>query len=360
MLDARGIEESQEDVVWIGIDAMGGDFGPKPVVGGAVTAAREHKGKVRLTLVGREDEVRQEIAALHAESLPIDVLHAPDSVSMAEAPVRAAVRKKRSSLNVLANMQAQGDIQAMISAGNTGAVVASAQLALGKLEGVNKPAIASFLPTVRGTSIVLDVGATPDCKAMDLLQFAVMGSLYANHVLRLSRPRIGLLSIGEEPEKGNEVTRSAHRLLQQSSLDFVGNLEGRDVLQGKADVVVCDGFVGNIVLKFTEGALAFMAGRVRNEVRNSIPGRFGTWLLKPAMLRLRRSLDPEVMGGAPLLGLNGVCIVAHGRSGPKAICNAITMAVRYVQQGVNEHIRRELARIPSGDSMMEKKVVPCP
>lgn len=332
--------------VTVGVDAMGGDFGPPPVVEGAVRAARALGDEIRLALVGNREEIQAELARLNAAELPLSVVHASDRVGMDEDPVKAVRRKRDSSINLLARMQARGDIHAMISPGSTGAVVASAQVALGKLEGVSRPAIASFLPTVRGNSVVVDVGASPDCRPFNLLQFAIMGSLYANLVLRLPRPRVGLLSIGEEREKGNELSRAAHRLLERSGLNFVGNLEGRDVLQGKADVLVCDGFVGNVVLKLTEGALAFFANRVRREMRGSIAARFGSWLLKPSLIRLRRSLDPEELGGAPLLGLNGICIVAHGRSGPIAIMNAVRMAYRCVRQGVNDHIRAQLASIP--------------
>lgn len=247
----------------------------------------------------------------------------------------------------------------MVSAGSTGAVVAFAQVALGKLPGVSRPAIASFLPTTCGNTLVVDVGACPDCKPFHLLQFAIMGSLYASLVLRLPKPRVGLLSIGEEREKGNELSREAHRLLERSCLNFVGNLEGRDILHGKADVLVCDGFVGNVVLKLTEGALAFFVHLVRREIGKSLPARIGSWLIRPSLLRLKRSLDPEELGGAPLLGVNGVCIVAHGRSGPVAIMNAIRMAYRCVRQGVNAHIQDQLAKIPEW-TKGQYEVVSCP
>ncbi|MCU0610816.1 MAG: phosphate acyltransferase PlsX [Candidatus Eisenbacteria bacterium] len=345
--------------VTVGVDAMGGDLGPRPVVEGAVDAARMMGDDVRLALVGDRSEIQAELARLRATHLPLSVIHASDRVAMDEDPLRAVRRKRDSSLNLLARMQARGEIQAMISPGSTGAVVASAQVALGKLEGVSRPAIASFLPTLHGSSVVVDVGASPDCRPLNLLQFAIMGSLYASLVLRLPRPRVGLLSIGEEREKGNELSRAAHRLLERSGLNFIGNLEGRDVLQGKADVLVCDGFVGNVVLKVTEGAMAFFANRVRREMRGSIAARLGSWLLKPSLLRLRRSLDPEELGGAPLLGLNGICIVAHGRSGSLAIRNAITMAVRCARQGVNEHIRVQLAAIPEWVRVERPEAAPC-
>ena len=353
------MEVSVLQSVTIGVDAMGGDFGCRPVVEGAVRAARTLGDYVRLALVGDREEVADELARLGAADLPLTVVHASDRVAMDEDPLRAVRRKKDSSINLLARMHARGEIHAMISPGSTGAVIASAQVVLGKLEGVSKPAIASFLPTVHGNSVVVDVGASPDCRPLNLLQFAIMGSLYASHVLRLPRPRVGLLSIGEERDKGNELSKAAHRLLERSGLNFVGNLEGRDVLQGKADVLVCDGFVGNIVLKLTEGALAFFANRVRREVHSNLVARLGSWLLKPTLLRLRCTLDPEELGGAPLLGLNGVCIVAHGHSGPVAILNAIRMAVRCVRQGVNEHIRERLADIPSWASIEEPEVAPC-
>lgn len=345
--------------VTVGVDAMGGDLGPRPVVEGTVRAARALGDEIRMALVGNLEEVRTELARLNAEDLSLTVIHASDRVSMDEDPVKALRRKRDSSLNVLARMHARGEIQAMISPGSTGAVIACAQLALGKLEGVSRPAIASFLPTMKGNSVVVDVGASPDCRPHNLLQFAVMGSLYASLVLRLPRPRVGLLSIGEEREKGNELSRATHRLLERSGLNFVGNLEGRDVLQGRADVLVCDGFVGNVVLKLTEGALTFFVSRVLREMRGSLAARLGSWLLKPSLLRLRHSLDPEELGGAPLLGLNGICIVAHGRSGPLAIMNAIRMAVRCVRQGVNEHIRAQLAAIPLSARVDSVGVTPC-
>jgi glycerol-3-phosphate acyltransferase PlsX len=346
-----------KDMVRIGVDAMGGDHGSAPVVEGAVGAAKRLAGSVRITLVGDEKDIADHLVRLHAEHIPIEIVHASERITMSEDPLRAVRKKASSSLNLLAGLQAQGSIQAMISAGSTGAVIASAQLALGKLRGVSRPAIASFVPTAHGNAVVVDAGATPDCKPVNLLQFAIMGCLYARHVLRLREPRIGLLSIGEERDKGNELSKATYRLLEQSGLNFIGNVEGRDILRGKADVVVCDGFVGNIVLKFVEGALAFVATRVRREIVGSHLARFGAWLLKPTMVRLRNSLDPEEMGGAPLLGLNGVCIVAHGRSGPRAITNAVRMAYRYVREGLNEQITSQLARIAAGGDTNQEMAV---
>jgi glycerol-3-phosphate acyltransferase PlsX len=337
------------DMVRIGVDAMGGDRGSAPVVEGAVGAAKRLAGKVKITLVGDEKDISDQLSRLHAAQVPLETVHASEKITMSEDPLRAVRKKTNSSLNLLARLQAQGAIHAMISSGSTGAVIASAQLALGKLRGVSRPAIASFVPTAHGNSVVVDVGATPDCKPVNLLQFAVMGCLYARHVLRLRKPRIGLLSIGEERDKGNELSKAAYRLLEQSGLNFIGNVEGRDILRGKADVVVCDGFVGNVVLKFVEGALSFLAARVRREIGSSHLARFEAWLLKPTLVRLRNSLDPEEMGGAPLLGLNGVCIVAHGRSGPRAITNAVRMAYRYVREGLNDQITEQLESIAAWD-----------
>jgi glycerol-3-phosphate acyltransferase PlsX len=331
-----------KDMVRIGVDAMGGDHGSAPVVAGAVAAAKNLAEKVRITLVGDEQDIAEQLIRHDAQDLTIETLHAPEKVSMAEDPLKAVRRKVSSSLNLLAGLQREGSIDAMISSGSTGAVIASAQLALGKLGGVSRPAIASFVPTAHGNTVVVDAGATPDCRPLNLLQFAIMGCLYARYVLRLREPRIGLLSIGEERDKGNEVSKAAYRLLEKSGLNFVGNVEGRDILRSKADVVVCDGFVGNIVLKFMEGTLSFFAARVRREIASSHLARFGAWLLRPTMVRLRNSLDPEEMGGAPLLGLNGVCIVAHGRSGPRAITNAIRMAYRDVREGLNDQITNKL------------------
>jgi glycerol-3-phosphate acyltransferase PlsX len=343
-----------KDMVCIGVDAMGGDHGSPPVVAGAVGAVRRLEGKVRIILVGDQKDIAGQLARLNAEEMPIEIVHASERITMSEDPLKAVRKKTDSSLNILAGLQARGITNAMISSGSTGAVIASAQLALGKLPGVHRPAIASFVPTAHGNSVVVDAGATPDCRPINLLQFAIMGCLYARYVLQLREPRVGLISIGEERDKGNELSKAAHRLLERSGLNFIGNVEGRDVLRGKADVVVCDGFVGNIVLKFVEGALSFVAARVRREIGGSHLARFGAWLLRPTMVRLRNGLDPEEMGGAPLLGLNGVCIVAHGRSGPRAITNAVRMAHRFVKEGLNDQITKQLESIASWDDAGQK------
>jgi glycerol-3-phosphate acyltransferase PlsX len=235
-----------------------------------------------------------------------------------------------------------GGADAIVSAGNTGAVMATAFVELGRLPGISRPAIASFFPTEQNTAVVLDVGANASCKGFHLYQFGVMGAMYATHILQRRRPKVGLLSIGEESSKGNENTILAHRLLSQSSLNFVGNIEGRDILRGHVDVVVCEGFVGNVMLKFAESIDGLLTAQLKHYVMSSLRYRLGAHLLMPALLAFRRELDYAEYGGAPLLGLNGVCIICHGGSSAKAISKAIAVAQQMVQADVNSGICRQL------------------
>jgi glycerol-3-phosphate acyltransferase PlsX len=258
-----------------------------------------------------------------------------------------AVRKKRdSSINVCARLHKSGETHAIVSAGNTGAVVASGLIELGRIEQIQRPAIATVLPTPQGNVVVLDVGATSDCKPSHLAQFALMGSIYARLVMRVEQPRVGLLNIGEEKEKGSELYYEAHQLLlKQSGLRFVGNVEGREVILGTADVVVCDGFVGNVLLKFAESVIPSISTMIKDEIAAHPLSMMAGLLLKPAFRRLKRRLDYAEVGGAPLLGLNGTCIIAHGRSNVRAIKNAIRVAARCAEARVAESIAEELKRL---------------
>jgi len=326
----------------IAVDAMGGDYAPAAVVEGSILAQNENHRDLELVLVGEKEKINQELSRLKATDSPLTVQNASEMVTMNDQAVES-LRKKDSSIAVGMRLQKQGEVDAFVSGGNTGAVMAHALMTLGRLEGANRPAIASFLPSEKGVVVVLDAGANTECKAQNLYQFGVMGSIYTSYILRKKNPRIGLLSIGEESTKGNELTLSAYKFLSEDpTLNFIGNVEGRDVLKGTCDVVVCDGFVGNIVLKFAESIDGFLTWLVKKRVKESLLFRLGAFLVKVSIRDLRKVLDYAEYGGAPLLGVNGVCIVCHGESSPKAIKNALKMAADMVRERVNEHITKVL------------------
>jgi len=312
----------------IAVDAMGGDRGPHVVVEGAVAAARELG--VRPLLVGPAAQIQTELQRLRATALPIEVIDAPDVIEMHEHPAMALRKKPGASIVVATRLVREGRAASVVSAGHTGAAMGAAQLILGRVRGIDRPAIAAVLPTAAGRPVVLlDVGANVDCRPHQLLQFALMGHVYAREVLGIAAPRVGLLSNGEEETKGNDATIRAAELLRGAPVHFVGNVEGRDVLAGSVDVAVCDGFVGNVLLKFGEGVALVLREIVRGELRGW-RGRLLQLYLAPALGSARRvlkRLDYREYGGAPLLGINGVCVVAHGRSSARAIRNAIRVAV---------------------------------
>jgi glycerol-3-phosphate acyltransferase PlsX len=327
----------------IGIDAMGGDFGPSEATEGTVLACREMPGRFHVTLVGNENEIRVCLKRLHAEDLPIEVVHAAEQIDMAEKAALAVRRKSRSSLVVLTRLHKEGKLDAIFSAGNTGAVVTTALLGLGRLESVSRPALAALLPNAGNGTVVLDVGANAECKASYLVQFAHMGAVYARYLLGRENPRVGLLSIGEEDTKGNSLVLEALPLLRRAAhLNFLGNVEGRDVFKGSCDVVVTDGFTGNVVLKTAESVAGLLAHKIKHEIGRNPLVRLGALLMLPAAKRLKAQLDYEEFGGAPLLGVNGVCFIGHGSSRAKAFRSAIRTMSRFVEQRVNEHIREEL------------------
>ncbi len=328
----------------IGVDAMGGDHGPAVVVEGLVRACREMPGRFRATLVGDESEIRTALKRARAdESLPIEVVHAAERIEMSEKAATAARRKSGSSLGVLTQLHKEGKLDALFSAGNTGAVVATALLGLGRLESVSRPALAAFLPNPRGGTVLLDVGANAECRASWLLQFAHMGSVYARYLLGRQEPRVGLLSIGEEDTKGNALVLEALPLFRRARhLNFIGNVEGRDILKGTCDVIVTDGFTGNVVLKTAESVATLLGHKVREELRRDWLARVGALFLLPALRRVKAEVDWEEYGAAPLLGVNGVCFVGHGSSGSRAFCSAVRTLTRFVEQRVNEHIREEI------------------
>jgi phosphate acyltransferase len=326
----------------IALDAMGGDHAPASEVEGAALAVREYG--VEVILVGDEALLREELRRQGLQSLPgLTVYHASQRVEMHEQPSQVARRKRDSSIWVGTELVKKGDAIGIVSAGNTGATVVTAFFLLGVLKGVERPAIATLVPTLTGHTIVLDVGATVDCTPLHLAQFAVMGHEYAQRVLNKAHPTIGLLSIGEEDTKGNEVTKETFKRLKESPLNFVGNVEGRDIFTGAADVVVCDGFIGNVALKITEGVAEALKKMLIKEIAaESVLSRFGYALLKPAFGRFRRRMDYAEIGGAALLGVNGICIISHGRSSGRAIKNAIRVAKEIFDGRVNEHIQLDI------------------
>lgn len=329
-------------VVRVALDAMGGDRGPEVNVEGAVTAAREFGTAV--ILVGVEEELQRHLRQHETHGLPLTVRHAPEVVEMGESPLIALRRKKHSSIRIGLDLVKRGEADAFVSAGNTGAVMATAVVVLGPLPGVERPAIAVVVPTLTGHAVLLDAGANVDSKARHLVQFAIMGNVYARDFLGLPRPRVGLLSIGEEESKGNELTREVFKELEdEASLNFIGNVEGRDVFNGTSDVIVCDGFTGNVALKISESVLDAMFTLLREELGKDLRGKAGSLLLLPAFKRFKRRVDPSEFGGAPLLGVNGVCVISHGRSTGKAIKNAVRTAAECVANKVITHIREGIA-----------------
>ena len=327
----------------IAIDAMGGDYAPFSIVAGAVLAYKEYGDKTELILVGDTAKIKSELKNLNAENLPIQIVHSTQAIEMGEEPAESVRKKPDSSVAVALGLQKNQKADAFISAGNTGAVMAASLIILGRLPAVNRPAIGTFFPTERGAALVLDVGANSDCKALNLYQFALMGAIYFSKVFNNENPVVGLLSIGEEKSKGNELTIASHKLISATDLNFAGNIEGRDILKGKADVVVCDGFVGNIILKFAESIDSFLGELVRRQVRVNLLAKIGALLLKPAFKDLKKNLDYAEYGGAPLLGINGVSIICHGGSSPKAIKNAVGMANTMVQRDINHLIETRLS-----------------
>ncbi len=324
----------------IAVDAMGGDHGPAPAVEGAIQAARELD--VSVILVGDSAQLQDQLRRHGCNDPHITVHHAPQVVGMHESPAQIARKKRDSSIWIATELVQAGEAQAVVSSGNTGASVVSAIFLLDRIKGVERPAIATTLPTLTGTAVMLDVGANVDCTASQLLQFGIMGHEYAKDLYGKSAPRIGLLSIGEEDSKGNEVTKEALKLLKSSGINFIGNVEGRDVYSGAADVIVCDGFIGNVALKISEGLAETIKKLLMKEIAGSFLGRLSYPFIAAPLLALKRRTDYAEFGGAPLLGVNGACVIAHGRSSAKAIKNAVRQAKLMVDGRVVENIRRDI------------------
>ncbi len=325
----------------IALDAMGVEKGIGMVIEGARKAV-ESNPQIEVMLVGNKKRIEDELAHYGHERTFFSIVHAPEVVEMSDSPSIAVRMKKSSSIAVALDLLKKGKADAVVSAGNTGAVMATSLLKLGKLKGVKRPSLAVIFPTLNGKRvIILDVGANVDCKPYHLLQFAFMGSIYAHKVLKKRRPRVGLLSIGEEENKGNHLVIQASKLLQESSLNFIGNIEGRDITSGAVEVVVCDGFVGNIILKFAESFAKTTLTIISREMEKSLP-EIGTLLSKKLFDQVKKDLDYAEYGGVPLLGIKGVCVIAHAASSSKAVKNAIFASFEFANEKINQHIERAL------------------
>jgi len=346
-----------DQVIRIAVDAMGGDNFPWVSIKGSLDALMSYPD-VEITLVGDEKVVRdglERIVGPENAKNPgsgvyssvmnrLHIVHADEVIQMSESPARAIRNKKNSSIVIANKLCRSNDVEAVISAGNTGAAMASSLLYMGRLTGVSRPAIMALFPSKIDYVAVLDLGANIDCKPEHLYQFAVMASIYVSHVIGYKSPRVGLLSIGEERSKGNELTNGAYALLEKSDLNFIGNVEGRDILEGDIDVVVCNGFVGNVLLKFGESMFDFATHSLKKIIFKSIRLKIGAYLLKPAFNELKKKMNVDDYGGAPLLGVDGVSIICHGNAPPLAIENAVRVARQLVLEEINEQIKHKFAR----------------
>jgi len=338
-------------MVRIVVDAMGSDHFPVPDVEGAVAAAREYG--VEIILVGDEAKIRGVLATSGADGLPIRVVHAPEMLTMEDKGLALALKARRpnaqNSMAIGIDLVKKGEADAFVTAGNTGAAMATAYFRLGTIAGVDLPALAPIFPTATGSCVVLDIGANPDCKPQNLLQFAIMGSIYAERVRGVKNPRVGLISNGEEEGKGNELVKAATPLLKNSGLNFFGNIEGKELIGGKVDVAVTDGFTGNVMLKTSEAVAKMIVDKIREAIKNGGPlAMLGGLLVRPALTKIKKLLDPSEEGAAPLLGVNGLVFIGHGRSDAVAIKNAIRVAKNAVEADV-------LAAIKSGIEESLKK-----
>jgi glycerol-3-phosphate acyltransferase PlsX len=330
--------------VRVALDAMGGDRAPKVIVEGAIQALEEYQD-LEIILVGDEKRVKKELAKYRIKGLPLSIVHASQIVEMDELPTAALRKKKDSSIMVATRLMKERKAQAIVSAGNTGAAMVATKVVLGTLEGIERPAIATLMPHIHGVSILTDVGANVDCKPQHLLQFAIMGNTYAKEILGIEKPKVGLLSVGKERIKGNELTRVTYDLLEKTSLNFIGNVEGRDIFNGSVDVIVCDGFIGNVALKTAESLAETIQGMLKKEIKKNLLRKLGALFSVGAYRALKKRIDYSEYGGAPLLGINGVGIITHGGASALAIKNTLRVAGEFINHKVNarivEAIRKE-------------------
>jgi len=327
----------------IAVDAMGGDYAPEEIVKGALQAASEFN--LEIVLVGDQEKIEKELAKHNYQNLSISIAPASQVIEMGEHPATTLRRKPDSSIMVATDLVKKGEAQAVVSAGNTGAAMAAAKLRLRSISGLERPAIATVLPSEKERCLLLDAGANVDCKPKHLLHFALMGSIYVEKIWGIKQPKVGLLNIGEEETKGNELSLATYELLKQSNLNFVGNIEGRDITKGQVDVIVCDGFVGNVVLKFGEGLSGSIFHLIKEEIKNSFIAKLGVIFLNSVFAVLKKKMDYSEYGGAPLLGVNGVSIISHGSSKKKAIKNAIRVAKEVVETKVVDNISQGIVKL---------------
>ena len=328
----------------IALDAMGGDFGPPNLVGGAVLALREYRRIGKLFLVGDSKQIEAELKKQRCNDSRVEIVHASQVVGMSDRAVESVRRKKDSSVSRAVDLVKHGQADALVSAGHTGAAVAASKIKLRTLPGIDRPGIAAILPTETNVFVLIDAGANIDARPYHLLQYAIMGSVYSRHVLGYAKPSVGLISLGEEDVKGNELTKEVFKMLKRSSLNFVGNIEGRHLFEDPVEVVVCDGFVGNVILKTCESISVAIFTWLKHELMRSTKRKVGAFLAKNAFLEIKDKTNYEEYGGSPLLGVNGICIIAHGASTTLAIKNALRVAAESIEHQVNPHIIEEVQR----------------
>jgi glycerol-3-phosphate acyltransferase PlsX len=328
----------------IALDAMGGDFGPSHLVPGAVMALREYPHISKLFLVGDTPQIEAELKKLNCSSGKIDIVHSTQVVDMSDRAWSAVRRKKDSSVSRAVDLVKHGQADAIVSAGHTGAAVAASMIKLRTLAGIDRPGIAAVLPTETNVFVLVDAGANIDARPEHLVQYAFMGTVYSRHVLGYTNPKVGLISLGEEDVKGNEMTKEVFKMLKKSSLNFVGNIEGRHLFEDPVEVVVCDGFVGNVILKTCESISVAIFQWLKHELARTTMRKLGAFLARESFHSIRDKTNYEEYGGSPLLGVNGICIIAHGASTPLAIKNALRVAAESIEQQVNPHIVEEIRR----------------
>jgi glycerol-3-phosphate acyltransferase PlsX len=329
-------------MIKIAVDGMGSDNSPRSEVEGAIQAAGDYG--VHVILVGKEQSLAP-LLRTQPRGASVELRHASEVIAMDEPPTAALRKKKDSSIRVAADLVRQGEASGLVSAGNTGAVMAISKMVMGSVPGVDRPALAAVLPTLKGHAVLLDVGANVACKPHHLVQFAVMGHLFSRKIVGVSSPRVGLMSVGEEESKGNDLTKEVYKVLKELRLNFIGNVEGRDIYNGRADVIVCDGFTGNVALKTSEGLIEAVLHLLKEELSSNLQAKLGALLSQQSFKRLKKRLDYSEYGGAPLLGLRGVSIICHGRSSGNAIKNAIRVAKEFAENRVNARLEEELSQI---------------
>ncbi len=329
----------------IALDAMGGDFAPANEIKGALLASEilNQQHNIEIVFVGDESKIKDALSKQNNSAMNYSIHHTDEVVNMHDDPTQVVKTKKNSSLYKAMELHSERKVDAFVSAGNTGAVLSTGTILLGRIKGVSRPTIGSFFPTVTNRPVlILDVGANLEPKPKFLYEFAVMGNIFSKQMLNIENPKVGLLNVGEEKEKGTELLKETNILLSESNLNFIGNVEGRDLLQGNIDVVICDGFTGNVVLKFAEGVFSFLKGKIKAIAAKSIVNKGIILLISPFLKNLFKELDYQQYGGVPLLGVNGVVIIGHGKSSPLAIQNMIIRAVEYINKNINEKIKSAL------------------